>query len=159
MCMFSVCLCSGICPSHDMFSSATQCINITGKTPHSLCQKLQSHWTYSEGAFCSRNFWSFTPLKYKTTDIWRSGFTVAKMDTLCVTVTVYYYWNGLSTYCLYLIKFQWYTGSFMPLLRFGLDRALLEKEGLEIRGKWDGVQRYTQILTSDYAKKINMDFG
>jgi len=44
---------------------------------------------------------------------------------------MYYYYKGLSTTCLYLIKHHWYTGPFMPVLHFSSDRALFQKEGFK----------------------------
>jgi hypothetical protein len=141
-------------PSQYMFSSARQYVNITGNGASFTLPRISVTGTYSEGAFCSRIFLSCTPLKDRTTDICSSGFYRSQNRyTMCDCGSICYYWKGLSTDCLYLIKRQWYTISFMPVLDFSSNRALLEKEGLKIRQnetayRCTETNKYRSLLTT-----------
>ena len=79
-------------PSQDKFSSATQFVNITGNKASFTLPTVAVTGMYSEGVFCSRIFLSCTPLKYKTTDIWRSGFYRSQNRYITyVCGNIYYY--------------------------------------------------------------------
>jgi len=88
----------------------------------------------SDGVFCSRIFLLCTSLKYNyaipSTDIGTLFLILANTETLCGRPQDILLLKGTKLQ-LSLVSFQRYACSFMPVLHFSSDRALLQKEGLK----------------------------
>ena len=115
----------------------------------------------SNSMFCSRLFLLLTLLmKYTMQNhclIYGTQVLIlGKTETLWLCHRQWQY-TLLRTNCFYLIKCQWYTGSYMPVLHFSADHALLQKKilwGVRLGGWGRGKKGDKSLHTT--ATEINI---